>query len=288
VYPLFAVASRVLGRAGWGEGVWAPALVAQPPPEPAELGRAGAGAEVFDAALALSTGRRLKLSGSAAIASPLAAERSSEQLAAFLYGAKNPELAPSLKISAEFSAKAKMVFRIKSAASDNEVVVRLGGVEVLRLQVPRTDPRAPPTGAPGREFEVDIPAGRQLIEIASEGADWTQLDSVRLERVRAAGFAGGWDFRPEIAALRSGNRAIVYVTSPWIVYPAGALRYHPPPVGGTSVTLLSWPAGSVRADWYSPVDGSLRDSTVAEASGGSARIPIPEFNEDLVGVIAKP
>ena len=41
-------------------------------------------AAVFNAELALNTGRRLRLSGAAVIASPLAAERSSEKLSAFL------------------------------------------------------------------------------------------------------------------------------------------------------------------------------------------------------------
>ena len=129
-----------------------------------------------------------------------------------------------------------------------------------------------------------MPPGPQTIGIANEGADATVLDSVTLEGVRAVGFSGG-GICPRGSRFAQRNKAVAYVTSPWIVYPAGALRYHPPQVAGQTLTLLGWPPGPVRADWFSPVDGSSLGSTAAAAAGGTAEIPIPDFNEDIVGVI---
>jgi hypothetical protein len=196
-------------------------------------------------------------------------------------------------VTADFADKARILIHVRSAASDNIVIVRLGGADVLRTKIARLEGRPIPSAPPVGNYEIDVPAGQQRIEIANEGADLTQLDSVVLERVRAVGFSGGWDYQPEVVGLRRlgpglGDEAIVYVTSPWIVYPANALRYSPPPVTGKTFTLLSWPSGSVRAEWYRPVDGCHVESTSANAAGGSATIPIPDFNEDLVGVIRSP
>jgi len=293
VYPFYVTLSRILGDAGWKSGNWAPAPLALAEPAPAGFGPSRPDAAVFDAALALNTGRRLRLPGAAVIASPLAAERSSEQLAAFLYGAKNPDLAHGLRLTANFADKARILIRVRSAASDNVLTVRLGGADVLRTNIARLEGRPIPGAPPAGDYGIDVPAGPQTIEIKNEGADLTQLDSVVLERVRAVGFAGGWDYQPEVVGLRRedpglGDEAIVYVTSPWIVYPANALRYNPPVATGKTFTLLSWTSGPVRAEWYRPVDGSHVGSTSADATGGSATIPIPDFNEDLVGVIRSP
>jgi hypothetical protein len=285
VYPLYSALSRILGEAGWGSGEWGPAELAPRPPAPAELGPDRPEAEVFDAALALNAGRRLRLPGTAVIASPLAAERSSERLSAYLYGAKNPGLSQGLRVTADFADRARIVVGVKSATSDNDVIVRLEGAEVFRRHFPRSDPKLRLGNVRAVEFDLGVPSGRQTLEIANVGADFTLLDSVRLERVRNVGFARGWEYGPEVAALRSGDKAVVYVASPWVVYPAGALRYHPPQVEAASLTILAWPAGPVRADWFSPVDGRSLGSTTARASGGAVEISIPDFNEDLVGVV---
>ena len=288
VYPLYAVLARVLGDAGWGSGAWAPAALAPRSPLPSELAPHRPGTEEFDAALALNTGRRLRLPGTAVIASPLAAERSSERLSAYLYGAKNPDLAQGLRVTADFAKKARIVVWVKAAASDNDLVVRIGGAEVFRRHFARSDAKLRPGTVRAVEFEVGVPSGRQTLEIANAGPDFTLLESVRLERVCNVGFAGGWDYGPEVAALRSGNKAVVYVTSPWVVYPAGALLYHPPQVAGASITILSWPDGPVRADWFSPVDGRSLGTTSARVSRGAAAIPVPDFTEDVVGVVRSP
>jgi len=109
------------------------------------------------------------------------------------------------------------------------------------------------------------------------------IRSPRREALRAALAAEGIEV--EVVALRSGAKAVVYVTSPWIVYPAGALRYNPQRIEGKTLTLLDWPDGPARAFWVSPATGNLREITRGQAEHGVASLPIPSFNEDLVGVV---
>lgn len=284
-YTLYATLDHVLHNAGWREGRWEPARVRAPADTPTELGPENPAAEVFDASLALNIGRRLKLTAVAAIASPLAAERSSEQLSRFIYGTRNPELAQSMTLIGDFDSDAALRVRVNSAASDNHLVVRLGGVEVFRRRFAAGPMRDLSSKDADYEFEVALPRGRHALEIVNEGSDFTALDSVRLHRVRAVGFKAGWDFEPEVVALRSGAKAVVYVTSPWIVYPAGALRYNPQRIEGKTLTLLDWPDGPARAFWVSPATGNLREITRGQAEHGVASLPIPSFNEDLVGVV---
>jgi len=286
VYCLYAALTRVLGGAGWQQGRWEPARVVAPGPTPGELGPDNPQAELFDASLALNgAGRRLRLSGAAAIGSPLAADRSSEELSRYLYGSRAPDLRHSQTLSASFAKGGRVSVRVRSSASDCDLVLRVDGAEVARRHLAKSPPRGTAPDDPAYELAADVPEGARQVEIANLGEEQVVLDSVRLHRVRAVGFKDGWSFEPEVAALESGARAVLYVTSPWVVYPAGALRYNPPMVTGRSVTLLSWPDGPVDASWYSTLDGRCTEVTHARAAGGSVSVPLPAFNEDIVGVV---
>jgi hypothetical protein len=286
VYTLYSALSRVLDGAGWQQGRWEPARVVSPGSTPTELGPENPDAEVFDASLALTgAGRRLRLSGLAAIASPLAAERSSEELSRYLYGSRYPELSHADTIVASFAKGGRVSVRVSASASENDIVIRVAGSQVARMHLAKAAPHDGAPAEPAGELTAEVPEGRQEIEIANLGEDQITLDSVRLQRVRAVGFKDGWNFEPEVAALESGAKAVVYVTSPWVVYPAGALRYNPAMLRGKSVTLLSWPDGPVEARWFSTLDGSQREVTRARAVGGTVSVPIPPFNEDIVGVV---
>lgn len=286
VYPLYASLHRVMTAAGWDAGSWVPARVDAPSPTPTELAAGSARADVFDASLALNGGRRLALSGVVAVASPLAAERASEALPRFIYGAKNPDLPQALVLVANLAPKARLHVRVNSAASDNQLVIRVSGAEVLRRRFAACPARDPSSRDADYEIETELPEGPQRIEIANEGADLTSLDAVRLSQVRAVGFRDGWDFKPEVAGIRNGTTAVLYLTSPWVVYPAGALRFHPPRVKAATVTLRDWPDGTYDADWVAPATGEHTQAhTVARAAHGSVTFTVPSFDEDLVGII---
>jgi hypothetical protein len=287
VYPLYASLQQILTHAGWHDGAWRPLAVSTAGLSPLALGEPIPNRAPFNAPLALNTFRRVLLSSEAAIATPLSAERSSEFLSSFLRGSRQPEQRRPLALSAWFGENARLVARVESVASTAELVIRIDDHEALRERLGQPEPLPPGQSRKvDREFSLAIPAGKHRVEIANAGTDWLNLDAVRLEGVRPSAYAGGWTHAPEVIGLRQDRRAVLYVTSPWTVYPAGQHRYHAPLLTEETVTVRDWPAGRFRAKWFNPETAEpLGSSEAVTSPAGELRFTLPAFDDDLAAVI---
>jgi hypothetical protein len=287
VYPLYTVLRDVMERAGWRSGTWTPAKVACHSEPPMELAEPTTGAEPFNASIALNQLRLNPVSGEAAIASLLASERAAERISSYLHGTRNPQLQQHAQLVAWFGEGARLVFHVNSVAADADLLVRIDGEEVLREALVNKDGLASLNDEIDREFSVAVPPGEHTVEIAHTGADWVNLKSARLERVLPAPFEGGWNFGVEAIALRGETAIVVYVRSPHIAWPAGALRFNPPVIRGATVMLADWRPGRNEVTWIDSRTGAVVSSESVESTGGTLTLKIPDFNEDLVAVVAE-
>jgi len=310
-YGFYTVLRDVMAQAGWAEGGWTPAAFAETGPPPLELGdvypvaglaEAGSPVEAnarpgsatpatsrepFSAQLPLNQLRLNPVAGEAALASPLAADRAAERLSSYLHGTKNPQFQQHARITAWFADRARLVFRVNSVAADADLLVRVDDVEQLRVPLANKDGLAVVNDEINQEFTVDLPPGRHRVEIAHTGADWVNLKAVRLERMLPAPFAGGWQFATEAIGLRNDRAAVVYVRSPHVAWPAGALRFRPPVIHGAKVTLKQWSPGASHVIWFDPVNGHELATTTVSATGTDLALVVPDFNEDAVAVVTK-
>ena len=285
-YPLYTAMDEILKQAGWQGGTWAPVELAGEALPPAEVGDPLANGEIFTAQLALNSFRRLTLSGVAAIASPLAAERTSEYLSTYLRGTSEPARHRPIVLSAQFGPGAQLIFHVDSVASDAELAVKIDGTEVWRELIKDKDGKAQANNREiDREFLINVPAGRHRIELANLGRDWAYVDAVRLQNVRVSEFAGGWHYGPEAMGLRSGAKAVLYAYSPWIAFPAGAHRDNAPWQTGGILTLKNWPAGHFHAQWFDPQTGREVATSEATSHKGGLALPLPGFTEDVAGIV---
>ncbi len=284
VYGLYTALSTVLGKGGWNDGTWVPADVVSQGPQPSALGGVIPDGVPFSATLVLNDFRRYRLVGSAVIANPLSAKRASEFLQDYLPGTKSGIRPVAQTITAVFANGATLAFRVKDVGSSAVVVVRIDGRDVLHEALGE-DKAVRPVRI-DKAYTVALPAGEHTIEFDNAGADWLALEAVRLDRVRPCDFAGGWTYEPEAVALRNGNRGLVYVVSQHTVYPADALRYCPPTVRGASVTLRGWGEGAYHVRWYDPTTGAEKAETTAETRGGNLVLGLPDFNDDLAGIVS--
>jgi hypothetical protein len=285
VYPLFATMTGLLRRAGWYEGAWTPVDFAGPGTPPAELAGAIPDGGQFNAQLPLNGAWRLDLPDEFAVAGPLAAQRAAEFLSAYLQGRAHAEHQRPIRLTAWFGDKAKLVLHVNAVAADAELVVRVDGAETFRTAIADRDGLALPNKEIDRDFPVEIAPGRHLIEVANTGRDWIYLDFIRLEQVRPAAFAGGWNYGPEAVGLRNGAKAVLYVCSPWVVFPAGAHRYNPPLQTGAKVTLTDWPAGRFQVQWFDPKAGAAAGTAEGVAADGALTLVLPGFRDDLAGIV---
>jgi hypothetical protein len=288
VYPLFAAMNGILRSAGWQEGEWTPVDFVSVGGPPTDLARAIPNGELFNAQPTLNSAWRLqrKLSGQLALADILAADQASQALMTYLLGRHDAEFQHPYRITAYFGEKAKLVLHVKTVHSDAELIVRVDGAEMLHTNFIRAAGVTATYRDINQDFTVDLSPGKRVIEIANEaGADWILIDSLKLEKVLPAEFAGGWHFTPEAVGLRSEKKAVLYVYSPWVVYPAGALRYNPPLLSGQFVKLADWPVGKFSARWFDPRTGEVAGTTEGTTEDASLTLSVPPFRDDLAAIV---
>ena len=290
VYPLFAAMNRILRIAGWDEGEWEPARIVGVDEPPTDLAQAVPGGEDFNAQLALNTAWRLqrRLSNKLAVADPLAAERSSDELSAYLPGKKDAPFQRPIQLVAFAGENARLTIRVKAVYSNAELTVRVDGTERFRTNFVREVGKPAVPWNIGKDIVVDLPPGKRIVEIANNaGEDWVLLDGLKLEQVQAAGFTGDWKFTAETVGLRNANKAVLYLCSPWVVFPASALRYNPPLLNDQTVQLANWPEGRFSARWFDPCTGRSLGTTEAATEDGTLSVPVPAFMDDLAAVISQ-
>jgi hypothetical protein len=288
VYPLYAALNGILRRAGWQSGTWTPVDFVSAGEPPADLVRAIPNGELFNAQLTLNSAWRLqrKLSGQLALANSLAADQASQSLMAYLLGRHDAKFQHPLRITAYFGEKAKLVLHVKTVHSDAGLIVRVDGTEALHTNFIRAAGDTTTYRDVNQDFTVNFPAGKRVIEIANDaGTDWVLIDSLKFEQVLPAEFAGGWHFAPEAVGLRSEQKAVLYVYSPWVIFPAGAHRYNPPFLTGQSLQLTNWPAGKFNVQWFEPSTGKAIGTTEVTTDGAVLTLSLPVFRDDLAAII---
>ncbi len=288
VYPLFAAMNGILRNAGWQKGKWTSVDFVSAGAPPMDLARAIPNGEPFNAQPSLNSAWRLqrKLSGKLALADHLAADQASQALMTYLLGRHDAEFQHPYRITAFFGEKAKLVLHVKTVHSDAELIVRVDGTEMLHTNFIRAVGVTATYRDINQDFTVELSPGKRVIEIANDaGADWILIDSLKFVQVLPAEFAGGWHFAPETVGLRSEKKAVIYVYSPWVVYPAGALCYNPPLQADQFVKLADWPAGRFTARWFDPRTGEAAGTTEGTTEDATLTLTIPPFRDDLAAIV---
>src|SRR5208282_2752625 len=93
---------------------------------------------------------------------------------------------------------------------------------------------------------------------------------------------------PDAIGLRGPRESLLYLVAPWASFSGSFTNAVLPLQHGQSVTLTNWPAGNFFADWYDPVTGTNAGYTQASTTNGSLTLPLPDFSEDLAGVVHPP
>ena len=281
LYPIYDAISRILDEADWQEGEWTPMdIPVQLPPE--QLGEAIPNADPFDVDLVLNSFRRIRLRGSAAIATPLSAERASETLQNYLRNTTDPQNTATV-LEARFTPDGKLILGVDSVSGDCNLVVKIDDEIVFE----KTLPENLGDTSDDRSFTIAVPEGLHRIELLNTKGEWIHLETVRLQRVQPSQYAGGWEFEPEVFGLqRDRELAILYVVSPYVVYPANAHQLFPPVVEGFKLAIPDLDTGEYQVKWYKPVDDSLQKTEKVHLGNGQ-KLAVPDFDEDLVAVIMR-
>jgi len=287
-YPVYSALGAILNRTGWGRGTWTNVGFATSGVPPALVGALMPGGLPFNAALTLAPTWGGMPSGRLALPNPAAPGYSATTLNSFFHGIWHPDLKTPFQLSAWLTNSARLVMHLNSVSDGSVLVVRANGIELFRTNLPNLDGGYNVNNEYNLDLAVNLPAGNQLIQITNAGNDWFFLDWVRVEQILPAGYPGNWQPSPDAIGQRGPRETLLYVVAPGVSFPANATSASLPVAQGQTLRLTNWPAGNWFAEWYTPATAARLGSTQAAARNGTLTLPLPDFSEDLAGILYPP
>jgi len=288
VYPLYQALGSILNRTHWSGGAWKTIGFQTTGPPPTTVGPALSNAVPFTVQLTPSGQWGAKPLGQLAVPNAEAAGYAAGTLDSFVHGTAHSELRVPFRLSAWFTNSARLVMHLNSVSDGAVLTVRVDGVETYRTNLPNLDAGYQVNNEYNTDIPASVPAGNHLVEIRNAGADWFYLDWVRLEKVLPASYTGGWEPSPASIGLHGERESLLYVVAPGASFPAGATNATLPLQQAKSVTLTNWPVGSFLAQWFVPATAQRLGDTQGTATNGILTLLLPDFREDLAGVVYPP
>jgi hypothetical protein len=288
VYPLYSALGTILNRTGWGRGNWTNIGFRTTGPPPTTVGGLISNGQPFNVTLVLGSQWGAMPTGALAVANASAADFSPTALNAFFQNTAHPELRVPFLLNAWLTNNARLVMHLNSVSSSSILVAKADGTELYRTNLPNLDGGYSVNNEYNIDIPVNLPTGKRLIEITNAGVDWFYLDWARLEQVLPANYSPSWQPTPASIGLRGARESLVYVVAPGVSFPAGATNSSPPVQQGQTLVLTNWPGGKFCAEWYDPATAASRGLTQAITTNGVLSVPLPDFIEDLAGLVYPP
>lgn len=287
-YPVYPALGAILNRTGWGHGTWTNIDFPTSGSPPSTVGDLIPGGQPFNVQLPLSDVWGGMSSGQLAVPNASAAGYSAIALNGFVHGIWHSDLKTPFQLSAWFTNNAQLVMHLNSVSDASTLVVLADSVQLFSTNLPNLDGTYNVNEEYNTNISVNLPAGKHIITITNTGGDWFFLDWVELHQVLPATYATNWQPSPEAIGLRGPHESLVYVVSPDAIFPAGATNAALPLQHGQMVIMTNWPAGNFFAEWYDPASAAFIGMTEATATNGSLALPLPDFSEDLAGIVYPP
>jgi hypothetical protein len=287
-YPVFVALGSILNRTGWGCGNWTNVVFHTAGVPPTTVGDLLPDGQPFDAPLILNGTWAGMPGGQLAIPNPTAAAYAAGTLNSFVHGIWHADLKVPFQLNAWLTNSARLVMHLNSVSDGSILVVKADGVELFRTNLPNLDGTYAVNNEYNSDLSVNLPAGKRLIEITNAGNDWFYLDWVRLEQVLPSTYAGNWLPSPDAIGLGGAHESLLYVVAPGVSFPGSATNATLPLQRGQAVTLTNWPAGRFYAEWYDPATGTNAGYSQSAATNGSLTLLLPDFCEDLAGIVYPP
>lgn len=287
-YPIYSALGSILKRTGWGKGMWTNINFQTAGSPPPTVGEPVPGGQPFDVTLVPGSNWGVRPSGRLAVTSLQSARYAGTSLNSFMQGAWQPALQAPFALNAWFTNNAQAVIHLNSVSVSANLTVLLDGSPLYSTNLPNIDGLNDVNNEYNLDIPLNLPAGKHLIEITNTANGWVYLDWVRLEQVLPSTYTNNWQPSPAAIGLRGPHESLLYVVAPWVSFSGSSTNAVLPLQHGQSVTLTNWPPGKFLADWYDPLTGTNAGHTQAVTTNGSLTLQLPDFSEDLAGVVHPP
>lgn len=287
-YPIYSALESVLNRTGWGKGAWTNIDFQTAGSPPALVGNPAPGGQPFNVTLVPGGVWGATPSGRLAVPDPSAAAYGGITLNSFIQGSWQSAPQVPFALSAWFTNNARLVMHLNSVSVSAALGVRVDGTLLWSTNLPDLDGLNEVNNEYNQDLAVALPSGNHLLEITNPAQGWCYLDWVRLEQVLPSTYPGNWQPGPDAIGLRGPHESLLYVVAPGASFSGSSTNAVLPRQHGQSLTLTNWPPGKYFADWSDPLTGTNAGSTQASTTNGTLALPLPDFSEDLAGVVHPP
>ncbi|HVU27333.1 MAG TPA: DUF5060 domain-containing protein [Verrucomicrobiae bacterium] len=287
-YPVYLALGDILNRTGWGSGTWTNIDFQTSGMPPPAVGNPLPGGQPFNVQLPLSDIWGGLSFGPLAVPGIVAANYSATALNSYVQGMWHPDLKTPFQMNAWFTNNAQLVMHLNSVSDGAIMAVLVDGIQIFSTNLPNLDGTYSVNEEYDTNISVNLPVGKHTITVTNTGDDWFYLDWVQLNQVLPATYTGNWQPSLNTIGLRGAHESLLYVVSPDATFPAGATVQTLPLQHGQTVTMTNWPPGEFFAEWYNPADATLVGMTEAVATNGSLTLTLPDFSEDLAGIVYPP
>lgn len=287
-YPIYSALGSILNRTGWEKGMWTNINFQTAGSPPPTVGEPAPGGQPFDVTLVPGGNWGVRPSGRLAVTSPQSVEYAGTSLNSFVQGAWQPTLQAPFALNAWFTNNARVVIHLNSVSISANLTVLLDGSRLYSTNLPNIDGLNDVNNEYDLDIPLNLPAGKHPIQITNTANGWVYLDRVRLEQVLPSTYTNNWQPSPAAIGLRGPHESLLYVVAPWVSFSGSSTNAVLSLQHGQSVILTNWPPGKFVADWYDPLTGTNAGYTRAVTTNGSLTLPLPDFSEDLAGVVHPP
>jgi hypothetical protein len=216
LYAVYRALRDFMNRTHWGQGTWEPIAFKTNGDPPAQVGDVRSGDPPFTATLPLNGTWGAKPRGQLALADALSAAQAPQLLSSFVHGPAHAELRVPLKVHLWCGANARLTLHVNSVSAGAVMAVASDGRTLLQQSLPNRDGGSQVNNEYNEDFTVELPKGRQLIEVRNTGQDWFYLDWLRVENALPAEYADAWKPSPIATGLRGETESLLYVVSPHV------------------------------------------------------------------------
>jgi hypothetical protein len=289
-YSDYPALGSILNRTGWGSGVWTNIIFQTAGPAATTVGDLIPGGQPFNVTLIPGGLWGATVSGRLAVPNAQAAQFAGINLNSFILGSWFPTLAEPFALSVWLTNNARLVIHINSVSDSSALTVLVDGSPLFSTNLPNLNGAG--TNLVNESYNLDLPvnlpAGEHLIQLTNSSYGWIYLDWVRLEQVLPATYAGNWVADTDAIGLQGAHESLLYLLAPGVAFNGSDTNATLPLQHGQTVTLTNWPPGPFFAEWYDPASASFIGITEAATTNGTLTLPLPDFSEDLAGIVYPP
>ena len=286
-FPIYTALGTILNRTGWGSGAWTNIAFETAGSPPVTVGDLVPGGQSFDAVVIPAGVWGATPTGRLAVPYPQAVSYAGVSLNCFVQGSWQT-VRPPFALSAWFTNGARVVIHLNSVSVSAAMAVRVDGSQIYSTNLPNLDGLNEVNNEYNLDIPLSLPSGKHLIEITNTASGWFYLDWVRLEQVLPSTYPGSWQPTPDAIGLHGPRESLLYAVAPWASFSGSSTNAVLPSQHGLNLTLTNWPPGKFYADWYDPVTGTNAGYSQGVTTNGSLTLPLPDFSEDLAGVVHPP